>query len=84
MAKNIWVQRNCGMCGEQFEAYGKQRYCSGACRSAAFRDRDSEHDGPLAKDPTPEEIRHVAQMIRSGQLVIRSKQCITPSWSARK
>jgi len=84
MEKNIWVQRNCGMCGEQFEAYGKQRYCSGACRSSAFRDRDSEFDGPMAKDPTPEEIRHIAQMIRSGQLVIGGRSHTEPNWFLRK
>ena len=84
MEKNIWVQRNCGMCGEQFEAYGKQRYCSGACRSAAFRDRDSEFDGPLPKDPTLEQIWNEAELIRSGKVVVGNGPHVKPNWSARK
>jgi len=84
MEKNIWVQRSCGVCGEQFEAYGKQKYCSGSCRSSAFRLRESEHDGPLAKDPTPEEIRHMKEMIRSGRLVVGGKSYIQPNWFVKK
>jgi hypothetical protein len=81
---NISTERRCGVCREAFLAYRNQKYCSGACRSSAFRLRESECDGPLPKDPSLEEIRHMKEMIRSGRLVVGGKSYIQPNWFVKR
>ncbi|PZR79844.1 MAG: hypothetical protein DLM65_09660 [Candidatus Aeolococcus gillhamiae] len=41
----------CPVCGHDFEAVGRQQYCSGACRALAYRRRRDVKDDALPLPP---------------------------------
>jgi hypothetical protein len=39
MSKENQAEKVCAYCGRKFKAAAKARYCSGACKQAAYRER---------------------------------------------
>ena len=46
--RNVGVTIACAVCGRAFSPVGRRRFCSGACRQAAWRHR---HRAPVAAVP---------------------------------
>ena len=49
----INVTMQCSVCGHPFPASGRRRYCSDACRQAAWRHRHAAPPAPATPVPKP-------------------------------
>ena len=54
--------RACWICGTSFKTIGRGRYCSGACRQQAFRDRRAATALRLEERVTPA-LRHQRELV---------------------
>lgn len=70
-------QLRCGVCGVGFQPQGRQRWCSAACRQAAFRRRQQPSQPPLVLPRKPPKAVVVYQCPECEERYLGEQRCDT-------
>lgn len=74
-SRDVGVTMNCVICGNPFTSVGRQRWCSHACRQAAYRRRHAPPSLPSLPPPTHRRHTSIYECTSCGTRQLGEQRC---------